>query len=329
MAHGSGGKLSHELVENLFKPAFSNPFLDVLHDGAILPNPGGSLAFSTDSYVVHPIFFPGGNIGDLAVNGTVNDLAMCGAKPLYLSVGMILEEGLPIPDLRRIVQSMKDAANKADILLVTGDTKVVEKGKADGIFINTAGVGKVKEGLEISPSRIDVGDVILINGPVAEHGIAIMVSREGLEFETSLESDSASLNHMVEKILDISDEVHLLRDPTRGGMSATLNEIINASNLGIVLDEVAIPIPDTVKAACSLLGFDPLYVANEGKVLVFVGENDVQKVLDTMRQFPEGKDAAIIGKVVSEHAGKVILETGIGTRRIIDMPSGEQLPRIC
>ena len=329
MAHGSGGKISQELVEKIFKPAFSNPYLNELHDGAILPDVKGKLAFTTDSYVVNPIFFPGGNIGDLAVNGTVNDLAMCGAKPLYLSVGMILEEGFLLSDLKQIVQSMKLAAKKAEVLLVTGDTKVVEKGKADGIFINTAGVGRVREGVSISPSNAREGDLILINGAIAEHGIAIIVSREGLEFETTLKSDSASLNDMVEKILDISDEIHVLRDPTRGGVSATLNEIASASDVEIFLDEGKIPISDSVKAASSLLGFDPLYVANEGKVLVIVGENDAEKVLAVMRESPEGKESAIIGRVLSDHRGKVILETEIGTKRIVEMPSGEQLPRIC
>jgi hydrogenase expression/formation protein HypE len=329
MAHGSGGRASQELVENLFKPAFANHFLDELHDGAILPEIQGRLAFSTDSYVIHPLFFPGGNIGDLAINGTVNDLAMCGAKPLYLSVGMILEEGLLISDLQNVVQSMSLAATKAGVQIVTGDTKVVERGQADGLYLNTTGVGQIKDNVSISPTKAQVGDLILINGQIAEHGMAIMVTRGGLDFETTLTSDSASLNYLVENILDISDQIHVLRDPTRGGVAAVLNEIAVASQLGILLDESKIPVSESVKTACSLLGFDPLYVANEGKMLAFVGAQDAEKILSTLRKSPEGKDSTIIGRVVAENPGRVLLETTIGTTRIIDMPAGEQLPRIC
>jgi len=348
LAHGGGGKLSQMLVERMFVPAFANPELATLHDGAVLdfdlaePNtqyatvrslPLGRntrLAFSTDSYVISPRFFPGGDIGSLAVHGTVNDLAMCGARPRYLSVGFILEEGLPMDELWRIVQSMAAAAQAAGVRIVTGDTKVVERGKGDGIFINTAGVGVIPAGVQIAPSRARPGDVVLINGPIASHGIAIMSVREGLTFETAVESDSAALNGLVEAILAAGGEaVHVLRDPTRGGVASSLNEIAASARVGIRLDEARIPVLEEVRGACEILGFDPLYVANEGKCLVIVAADAAEDVLAAMRDHPLGQDAAVIGQVVAEHPRKVYLRSRIGGLRVVDMLSGEQLPRIC
>jgi hydrogenase expression/formation protein HypE len=348
LAHGGGGKLSQMLVERMFVPAFANPELETLHDGAILDfklqianskltNADGQsaicnlqFAFSTDSYVISPRFFPGGDIGSLAVHGTVNDLAMCGARPRYLSAGFILEEGLPMEELWRIVQSMAAAAQAAGVRIVTGDTKVVERGKGDGIFINTAGVGVIPAGVQIAPGRARPGDVVLVNGPIASHGIAIMSVREGLTFETAVESDSAALNGLVEAILAAGGEaVHVLRDPTRGGVASSLNEIAAAARVGIRLDEARIPVLEEVRGACEILGFDPLYVANEGKCLVIVATDAAEAVLVAMRDHPLGRDAAIIGLVVAEHPRKVYLRSRIGGLRVVDMLSGEQLPRIC
>ncbi len=341
LAHGGGGRLSQMLVERMFVPAFANPELEALHDGAVLDfacnglNPKSEirnlkLAFSTDSYVIHPRFFPGGDIGSLAVHGTINDLAMCGARPLYLSAGFILEEGLPMDELWRIVQSMAAAAHAAGVRVVTGDTKVVERGKGDGIFINTAGVGLIAPGVHIAPTRARPGDIILINGPIAAHGIAIMSVREGLEFETTLESDSAALNGLVAAMLDAGGEaVHVLRDPTRGGVASSLNEIAAQARVGIHLDETSIPIQEEVRGACEILGFDPLYVANEGKCLAIVAREAAEAVLAAMRSHPLGRDAAMIGEVVAEHPRKVTLRSRIGGQRVVDMLSGEQLPRIC
>lgn len=329
LAHGSGGKLSQDLFINVFQKKFSNQYLNEAHDGAVLDLQGRRIAFSTDSFVVSPLFFPGGNIGDLAINGTVNDLSMCGAKPVYLSAGFIIEEGLEMGRLIEIVESMQQAALKAEILIVTGDTKVVEHGSGDGVYINTAGVGLVERDITISPKNAADGDLIIINGSIADHGIAIMSKREGLEFETEIKTDSAPLNHMIDGVLDVSENIHVLRDPTRGGIAATLNEIAESSNHGIVLQEEMIPISDQVKAVSSILGLDPLYIANEGKVLVIVKECDAMKVLAKMKSYPEGEDAAVIGKVISNHPGRVIMETKIGTKRVVDMPVGNQLPRIC
>ncbi len=341
LAHGGGGKLSQMLVERMFVPAFANPELMTLHDGAVLdlglaePNTqyairNTKLAFSTDSYVISPRFFPGGDIGSLAVHGTVNDLAMCGARPLYLSVGFILEEGLPMEELWRIVQSMSAAARAAGVRVVTGDTKVVERGKGDGIYINTAGVGLVPAGVHIAPARAAPGDVVLINGPIAAHGIAIMSVREGLEFETTLVSDSAALHELVAAILEAGGEgVHVLRDPTRGGVSSALNEIAAAAKVGFRLEETSIPIQEEVRGACEILGFDPLYVANEGKCLAIVAPAVAGAVLAAMRRHPLGRDAAVIGEVVADHPATVILASRIGGLRVVDMLSGEQLPRIC
>jgi hydrogenase expression/formation protein HypE len=330
LAHGGGGRLTQMLIEQMFVPAFANAALETLHDGAILDVSSARLAFSTDSFVVHPIFFPGGDIGSLAVHGTVNDLAMCGARPLALSSALILEEGLPMSDLWRIVQSMQNAARAVGVPIVTGDTKVVDRGKGDGVFINTAGIGIIPAHARVAPTRAQVGDVILINGAIAEHGIAIMSVREGLEFETQLRSDSAPLHDIVARVLDVAGEhVHVLRDPTRGGVASVLNEIAAQARVGIRLNEAAIPLADAVRGACEILGFDPLYVANEGKFIAIVAREVAEQVLATLRAHPLGKDAAIIGEVVAEHPGKVYLRSRIGGLRVVDMLSGEQLPRIC
>ena len=329
LAHGSGGKPSADLFQQIFLSQFNNDILAEAHDGAILEMGGSRFAFSTDSYVVNPYFFPGGNIGDLAVNGTVNDIAMCGARPLYLSAGFILEEGFDIAELKEIVHSMQQAAEKAGVKLVTGDTKVVEKGSADGIFINTAGIGQLDPGIHISPGNAVDGDAIIINGRIADHGIAVLSKREGLEFESDIMSDSASLNHMVQGVLRVVPSVHVLRDPTRGGVAATLNEIAEAAEVGIELDEVQIPIDEQVAAVSDMLGIDPLYIANEGKVMAFVPSGSAEQVVEEMRKYPEGADAAIIGSVTDDHQKRVILKTRIGTKRLVDMPSGDQLPRIC
>jgi len=330
LAHGGGGRLTQMLIEKMFVPSFANPALETLHDGAILDVPSAHLAFSTDSFVVHPIFFPGGDIGSLAVHGTVNDLAMCGARPLALSSALILEEGLPMQDLWRVIQSMQNAARAVGVPIVTGDTKVVDRGKGDGVFINTTGIGVISPNIRVAPTRAQPGDVVLINGAIAVHGIAIMSVREGLEFETALQSDSAPLHDIVARVLDVAGErVHVLRDPTRGGLASTLNEIAASAKVGIRLNEVQIPLDDAVRGACEILGLDPLYVANEGKFLAIVARESAEQVLAAMRAHPLGKDAAIIGEVVAEHPGKVYLRSRIGGMRVVDMLSGEQLPRIC
>jgi hydrogenase expression/formation protein HypE len=329
LAHGSGGKLTHRLIEKMVLPAFRNELLEPLHDGAIFSIKDAKLAFSTDSYVVKPIFFPGGDIGTLAVHGTVNDLAMCGAKPLYLSVAFIIEEGLAMQDFWRIVQSMRDAANTAGVTLVTGDTKVVDRGKGDQIFINTSGIGIIDPKVNIHPKRAQLGDKIIVSGQIAVHGIAIMSVREGLEFETEIASDTAALNGLVETILAAGKDIHVLRDPTRGGITSALSEIAEAANVGIRLEERLLPISEEVKGACEILGLDPLYVANEGKLLAFVPPDEAEKVLAAMRSHPLGREAAIIGEVIGEHPGMVTMKTHIGGTRVVDMLSGEQLPRIC
>jgi hydrogenase expression/formation protein HypE len=330
LAHGGGGRLTQMLIERMYLPTFANPTLETLHDGAIIDVDGARLAFSTDSFVISPLFFPGGDIGSLAVHGTVNDLAMCGARPLALSAGLILEEGLPMTDLWRIVQSMQQAAQNVGVPIVTGDTKVVDRGKGDGVFINVTGLGLVPPGVQISPYQAQPGDVILINGAIAVHGIAIMSVREGLEFETTLQSDSAPLSDLVSKLLAAAHEhVHVLRDPTRGGLASALNEIAGQARLGVHLEEARIPIWDEVRGACEILGLDPLYVANEGKCLVFVARHMAEKVLEVMREHPLGREAAIIGEVVEDHPGKVFMRSRVGGARVVDMLSGEQLPRIC
>jgi len=329
LAHGSGGKLSHQLMEKMVLPQFWNELLEPLHDGAIFSIGGQRVAFSTDSYVVNPIFFPGGDIGKLAVHGTVNDLAMCGARPLYLSVGFILEEGTPMQDVWRVVQSMREAASTAGVMLVTGDTKVVDRGKADKIFINTSGIGAIPEGINIAPSRARPKDKIILSGAMAVHGIAIMSTREGLEFESEIASDTAPLNGLVETILAANKDVHVLRDPTRGGITSALTEIAQAAKVGMLLNEDAIPISEEVKGACEILGLDPLYVANEGKLLAITAASDANRVLASMQSHPLGREAAIIGEVTDEHPGFVMMKTRVGGKRVVDMLSGEQLPRIC
>lgn len=328
--HGSGGKISHSLVSGIIAPIFDNPVLNRLDDGAVLDIGGKRLAFSTDSYVVDPIFFPGGNIGELAVNGTVNDIAMCGAVPLYLSAGLIMEEGFSLADLKRILQSMKKAALEAGVSIVTGDTKVVPKGTADKIFINTAGVGLIPEGVDVAGSNARPGDKIILSGTMADHGMTILTQREGLRFETPIQSDTAPLNHMVKKIMEkFGKEIHVLRDPTRGGVGTTLNEIASASRASIRIHEEKLPVTSAVAGICELLGFDPLYVANEGKMLVFVSPDSAGEVLDLIRAEKYGKDACLIGEVISDHPGKVFMQTRIRGTRMVDMLTGEQLPRIC
>ncbi|MGO8699889.1 MAG: hydrogenase expression/formation protein HypE [Limisphaerales bacterium] len=329
LGHGSGGKLSHQLIRNFVLPYFRNELLEPLHDGAIFEIDGVKLAFSTDSFVVAPIFFPGGDIGKLAVCGTVNDLAMCGARPLYLSAAFILEEGLPMDDFCRIVHSMQEAAAEANVLLVTGDTKVVDRGKADKIFINTSGIGAVEPGVRIHPNRARAGDKVIINGPIATHGIAIMSVRENLSFETKILSDCAALNGLVAAVLRACPDVHVLRDPTRGGVASALAEIAEQAKAGIHLDEASIPINEEVKGACEILGLDPLYVANEGKVLAIVPPEGAAAVLQAMRCHFLGKEAAVIGEVVQDHPGFVTMKTRVGGNRVVDMLAGEQLPRIC
>lgn len=329
LAHGSGGTLSHQLIQDMFVSQFDNPALNIMHDGAILNINGTKLAYTTDSYVVNPIFFPGGDIGSLAINGTINDLAMCGAKPLYISAGFIIEEGFSIRELWQVVLSMKTAAETAGVSIVTGDTKVVERGKGDKIFINTSGIGIIDECVNISPLNCKPGDIIIINGRIAEHGIAIMSKREGFEFGTEIISDCASLNGIVESILNVTKNIHTMRDPTRGGVASVLNEIAASANVGIVIEDNNIPISEQVKGACEILGFDPLYVANEGKMLVFVAPEDSENILKTMRNHPLGRDSAIIGKVTAGNPGMVLMKTSIGSMRIVDMLTGEQLPRIC
>jgi hydrogenase expression/formation protein HypE len=300
-----------------------------MHDGAMLNVGAGRIAFSTDSYVVSPVVFPGGTIGELAVNGTVNDVAMCGAQPKYLSASFILEEGLPIDELETIVESMAIAARAAGVRVVTGDTKVVPRGKADKIFITTSGIGMIPEGRTIHPSHISAGDAIIVSGTIGDHGMAIMSVREGLEFESEIRSDTCALNGMVEDMYGVSSGIKFLRDPTRGGVASTMNEIASSARKGIRLFEQLIPVKSTVRSACEILGFDPLYVANEGKLIAIVSPDDAEKILAVMRRHPFGKDASIIGKVTDDHPSVVVLQTLIGGERVVDMMSGEQLPRIC
>ncbi|MBF8247335.1 MAG: hypE [Bacteroidetes bacterium] len=329
LAHGGGGKLTQQLIEKMFVSEFRNDLLSQLHDGAVLTLNGSRIAFSTDSYVIKPIFFPGGDIGELAVNGTVNDLAMCGAKPLFLSAAFILEEGFPMEDLWRIVQSMQRAAQRAGVVLCTGDTKVVDRGKGDQIFINTSGVGLIEPGININPRRAVPGDKIILSGPIAVHGIAIMSVREGLEFETEMKSDTAPLNDLVQTMFKATKEIHVLRDPTRGGLASALNEIAKSANIGISINEESIPVAEEVEGACEILGFDPLYVANEGKLVAFVPPSVADSVLSAMKDHPLGREAVIIGQVVADHPCTVVMKSKVGGTRVVDMLSGEQLPRIC
>ena len=329
LGHGSGGKLSHMLLSDLFLKYFQNAELGKLNDAARIECPGESLVFSTDSYVVDPIFFPGGDIGKLAVCGTVNDVAMMGGRPLYLSVGFIIEEGLLLSDLETILGSMRAAAEEARVQIVTGDTKVVPNGTADKIFINTAGVGIPLAGTNLAGQNAQVGDKIIVNGSVADHGVTVMARREGLKLDLDLKTDSAPLNHMIEEILEKTPDIHVRIDPTRGGIATTLNEIAWQSDVGIKLTEKDIPVSPQVNAVCEILGLDPLYIANEGKVLVFSPADYVDDVLSVMRANIYGQNACVIGEVVAEPQGRVYLDTVIGGQRIIDMLAGEQLPRIC
>ena len=329
LGHGGGGQLSAELVEHLFLPALGGADAAALADSAVLTLPGSRIAYSTDSFVVRPLLFPGGSIGTLAVHGTVNDLAMSGATPIALSVGFILEEGLPMATLARIVHDLGAAAREAGGRIVTGDTKVVERGHGDGIYINTSGIGVVPPGREIGPTRVSVGDVILVSGTIGDHGMAIMSQREGLEFETTIQSDSAALHTLVGALLDAAPGTRALRDPTRGGVASSLNEIARASNVGLVVREEAVPVRPAVRAACELLGLDPFFVANEGKLLAIVPAAEADAALAALRAHPLGRDAAIIGEAVDAHHGMLVGRTGIGARRVITMQIGEQLPRIC
>ena len=327
--HGSGGKIAHRLTAELLLPLFDNPVLADLHDGAVLEMGGTRIAFSTDTFTVTPLFFPGGDIGDLAVNGTVNDVAMCGATPLFISLALIIEEGFPRGDLERILQSVRRAADQAGVTVVTGDTKVVPKGAADGLFINTAGIGIIPPEVNIASTAAQPDDHVILSGTMADHGMTILTQREGLAFDHTIQSDSAALNHMVTAITAASTSVHVLRDPTRGGVGTTLNEIAQSSTVGIVIQEDRLPVRPEVAAVCELLGFDPLYVANEGKLLAFVPPTDSDAVLTAIRQDPHGQEACVIGTVTADHPGQVVLETRVGGRRIVDMLTGEQLPRIC
>jgi len=328
LGHGSGGKLSAQLIRQLFLPAFDNPLLNRLDDQAVLPPGSARIAFTTDSYVVTPLFFPGGDIGKLAVHGTINDLAMCGAQPLALSAAFILEEGFEMEELRRVVESMAEAARAAGVPIVTGDTKVVPRGAADRMFITTSGVGLVPEGVHISAANARPGDQILLSGSIADHGMAVMSKRENMEFDGALESDTAALHRLVADMIAAGD-VHALRDPTRGGLGATLVEIASSARIGVEAESAAIPVHEPVRAACELLGFDPLFVANEGKLVAFVSPESAARVLQAMRANPLGREAARIGQAVEAHAGMVLLKTEIGGSRVLDLPFGEQLPRIC
>jgi hydrogenase expression/formation protein HypE len=332
MGHGGGGKLSAELVEHIFLPAFRNETLKKLGDAAIIPLDGlagARLAFSTDSHVVHPLFYPGGDIGSLAVNGTVNDIAMSGAQPIALSAGFILEEGLPLALLAAIAESMGQAARRAGVTIAAGDTKVVDKGHGDGVFINSSGFGLIPEGVHIAADRARPGDLVIVSGELGLHGVAIMSVREGLEFGVAIESDSAALNGLVAAMLAVTQDIHVLRDPTRGGLASALNEIAQASGVGVAYTEDKLPVPSAVRSACEILGMDPVYIANEGKLVAMVPPAEAEAVLEAMRAHPRGRQAAIIGQVTEEHPGMVVARTGIGGSRVVDMQVGEQLPRIC
>jgi len=329
MAHGGGGTLMHQLVENIFGKEFSNPLLDARHDSAQFFVPPGRLAMTTDSYVVRPIFFPGGDIGSMAVHGTVNDLAMSGARPLYLSCAFIIEEGLPMETLRRVVGSMRDAAKKCGVPIITGDTKVVDKGKGDGLFINTTGIGVMEHTLDIAPCSVKPGDVVIVSGDLGRHGMAIMAVREGLQFDGTIESDSAPVHRIVADLVTDGIDIHCMRDLTRGGLASALNEIAEAAGVKIAIEQKAVPVREDVHAACEMLGLDPLLVANEGRFVIFVPEQKSARVLDIIQRYEVGANAAMIGKVTASTSPVVTLRSEIGVSRILDMPSGEQLPRIC
>jgi hydrogenase expression/formation protein HypE len=330
MGHGGGGALTAELVAHLFLPSFGPAAADAgLGDSAVVSVGGARLAFSTDSYVVKPMFFPGGSIGDLAVNGTVNDLSMAGARPRVLSTGFILSEGTRLADLARVAEAMGRAAQAAGVRLVTGDTKVVDAGSGDGVFVNTSGIGLIGDGVDIRPERARPGDVVIVSGDIGVHGVAVLSCREGLEFGTEVRSDTAPLGGLVAEMLATGADVHVLRDPTRGGVAASLNEIATAAGVGVEITERALPIPQAVRDACGLLGLDPLYVANEGKLIAFVPSDGAERVLAAMREHPLGARSVVIGSCVAEHPGIVVARTGLGGNRVVDLPIGEQLPRIC
>jgi hydrogenase expression/formation protein HypE len=329
MGHGAGGKMMNDLIRHLFAAEFDSPVLGQLADAATFTMGESRLAFTTDSFVVSPLFFPGGDIGELAVNGTVNDLAAAGARPLYLSVGYILEEGLPMETLARISQSIARACKRAGVQIAAGDTKVVDKGHGDGIYINTSGIGVVAADVNIGPDLAQPGDAILISGSVGDHGIAIMSLREGLKFATLIQSDTAPLAEMVQSMISTGAEVHCLRDATRGGLAAVLNELAQASNIGMEFDETRVPVRPEVQAACDMLGLDPFFIANEGKMVCIVSEKDADRALAAMRASPFGESAALIGNVVKDHPGMVVARTSIGGKRVVDLPAGELLPRIC
>jgi len=329
MAHGGGGKLMHQLLEKVFGQAFSNPILDTRHDSAQFAVPPGRLAMTTDSYVVRPLFFPGGDIGSLAVHGTVNDLAMSGARPLYLSCAFILEEGLPMETLCRVVGSMRAAAATCGVAIITGDTKVVDKGKGDGLFINTTGIGVMEHTLPVGPQHVQPGDAVIVSGDLARHGMAIMAVREGLEFESTIESDSAPVHELVLELFQAGIEIHCLRDLTRGGLAGALNEIAGVAGVKIAVQEPLIPVREDVHAACEMLGLDPLHVANEGRLVAFVAEKDAARTVAIMHRHAVGQSAALIGRVAEASFPLVTVRSAIGASRILDMPSGEQLPRIC
>ena len=329
LAHGGGGRLMHQLIDRMFLTAFGNPLLATRHDSAVIEWTGKKLAFTTDSYVVRPLFFPGGDIGSLAVHGTVNDLAMSGARPVYLSAAFILEEGLPMDRLWKIVCSMRDAAHRCGVQIITGDTKVVDKGKGDGLFLNTAGLGVIEHSLVISPQSVRPGDAVLVSGDVGRHGMAIMAVREGLQFESAIESDSASLHEIVLDLLKAGIEIHCLRDLTRGGLAGALNEIAEAATVRIEIIEKSVPVREDVHAACEMLGLDPLHVACEGRMVAFVAAGDAERAQSTMGRHTAGAGAVVVGKVAESSAPLVVLKSSIGANRILDMPSGEQLPRIC
>ncbi len=329
MTHGSGGRAMAQLIDELFLEAFDNRWLRALNDQACLDVPAGRLAMATDAHVVSPLFFPGGDIGSLSVHGTINDVAMAGARPLYLAAAFVLEEGFALADLRRIVQSMARAAREARVPVVTGDTKVVQAGKGDGVFITTTGIGVIPDGVEIAGARARPGDRILVSGTLGEHGVAVMACREGLEFASSVRSDTAALHELVAAMVDTAPGIHVLRDPTRGGLATTLNEIARASDVGMMIDEARVPVSEGVAAACEFLGLDPLYVANEGKLVCICAAEDAGRVLGAMRAHSLGADAALIGEVVADPNCFVQMQTALGGRRIVDWLSGEQLPRIC
>jgi hydrogenase expression/formation protein HypE len=329
LGHGSGGKMSSDLISKVFLPIFDNPALRAGNDGALLSFPDGNIAISTDSHVVDPLFFPGGDIGHLAICGTVNDVSMMGADPLYLTAGFILEEGLPMETLRRVVQSMKAAADEAGIAIVSGDTKVVQRGKADGLYINTTGIGHIRPGTKVGGANAQPGDVVILSGPIGDHGIAVLAARGDLGLETDIRSDTAPLNKLVSAMLDACPDIHVLRDPTRGGVATTLNEIAVQSNVGIMLDEAKIPVRQAVASVCEMLGFDPLYIANEGKLLAIVPQNKADKILEAMHRTKYGEGAVIIGEIVKQPEKRVLLRTAFGTTRIVDVLLGELLPRIC